>query len=115
MKQTYVNLEPNPIETNYIFPVEEESAMISFKAKIDGREIITKVKEKQEAKMEYDDAVNRGQTAVLLEEQKQDLFQMKVGQLKSNSKAEVEITYLMELPVEEDKVRLAVPTTICPR
>ena len=40
---------------------------------------------------------------------------MKLGQLKAGEKAQVKLTYIMELPIEEKAVRLTIPTTIAPR
>ena len=54
-------------------------------------------------------------TALILEETKSDVFEIKVGQLKPGSKAKVVIKYISELPVEEEAVRLTVPTTVAPR
>ena len=44
--QSYVNAESNPIEAVYMFPIEEEAAVTSFEAEVDGRKIFTQVKEK---------------------------------------------------------------------
>ena len=44
--QTCVNVESNPIEAVYMFPVEEEAAVISFEAQVDNRKISTQIKEK---------------------------------------------------------------------
>ncbi len=115
LRQEYVNRESRPIEAVYLFPVEEEAAVVDFEARLDGREIKTNVKEKEEARQEYNKAVRQQTTAFLLEEAKQDVFEMKVGHLKPGSRAEVVIKYVCELPVEEGAVRLAVPTTIAPR
>ncbi len=73
------------------------------------------MKEKEKAKAEYQEAVNRGMTAVLGEEVKADIFCIKVGQLKPGSSATVTLKYLAELPVEDGAVRLTVPTTVAPR
>ena len=40
-----------------MFPVEEEAAVINFTAEVDGRTIKTQVKKKQEARAEYDKAM----------------------------------------------------------
>ena len=37
--QKYVNVETNPIEAVYMFPIEEEAAVISFEAQVDNRKI----------------------------------------------------------------------------
>lgn len=113
--QRYVNAESNPIEAVYFFPVEEEAAVISFEAKVDDRKISTKIKEKEQARKDYNDAVQNRKTAVLVEETQPDIFQIKVGHLKPNQEAEITITYVSELPVEDGNIKLTIPTTIAPR
>jgi len=54
VEQKYVNRESRPIETVYFFPVEESSAVVDFEAEIDGRDIKTTVKRKEEARHDYD-------------------------------------------------------------
>ena len=113
--QTYVNVESHPIEAVYMFPIEEEAAVISFEAQVEKRIIATQVKEKEEARNDYDDAMKNKKTAILLEETQPDIFQIKLGQLKPNTEAKITIKYLTELPVEDGKIKLTVPTTIAPR
>ena len=86
-----------------------------FEATIDGREIVAEVKEKHEAKREYNQAMKEGQTAILMNEVSPDIFSMSLGQLKPGSKAIIKMTYMMELPVENGMTRLTIPTTIAPR
>ena len=45
--QSFVNVENNPIEAVYMFPIEEEAAVTSFEAEVDNRKIFTEVKEKE--------------------------------------------------------------------
>merc|ERR1719461_96555 len=113
--QEYVNQENNPIEVHYSYPVEESAAIIGFEATIDGHEIVAEVKEKEEAKAEYDQAMRQGNSAILLDETAPDIFSMKLGQLKAGAGAQVKLTYIMELPVEDKATRLTIPTTIAPR
>merc|ERR1712172_38348 len=113
--QEYVNHESGPIEILYSYPVEESAAIIAFGAVVDGHEIEAEVKKKDEAKAEYKQAMIDGNTAILLEETKADIFSMKLGQLKAGAGAKVKLTYIMELPVEEKCIKLTIPTTIAPR
>jgi hypothetical protein len=115
LTQQYVNKESRPIEAVYLFPVEEESAVVEFEAYVDGCEIKTEVKEKEIARKEYQEAVAQWKTAFLLEEVKSDVFEIKLGHLKPGSTAKVVIKYISELPVEGNAVRLTIPTTIAPR
>jgi Ca-activated chloride channel family protein len=53
VEQDYVNREANPIETVYMFPIEEEAAVIDFCAEVDGRKIKTQVRKKEEARQVF--------------------------------------------------------------
>src|ERR1700728_598953 len=74
--QVFRNDETTPIEAVYCFPIEEQAAIYSFTARIDDREIIAQLKEKKEAQQEYNDALQQGHGAYLLEqdENSQDNF-----------------------------------------
>ena len=115
VSQKFVNCEENPIECVYFFPVEEEAAVTDFTAQLEGRTIKTVIKEKHEARDDYRSAMENHQTAVLLEETKPDIFEIRVGQLAPGAECLVSLTYLMELPVEERKTKLTIPTTVAPR
>merc|ERR1712142_1332650 len=110
--QEFVNKEKNPIECIYFFPVEEEAAVVDFTAELEGRKVVTKIKEKEAAREEYNEAVANRQTAFLLEETKADIFEIKVGHLSPGAGCKIQITYLSELPVEEGKTKLTIPTTV---
>lgn len=46
--QTFRNTLTNPLETVYVYPVEDGSAVFAFSAEVDGRHIRAEVKPKQE-------------------------------------------------------------------
>ena len=75
--------------------MEESAAIIAFEAIVDGHEIVAEVKKRDEAKAEYNHAIIEGNTAILLEETKADIFCMKLGQLKAGAGAKVKLTYIM--------------------
>ena len=113
--QSYINAESTPIEVVYMFPIEEEAAVTFFEAEVDGRKIVTQVKEKEEAREEYKEAMKNKKTAALLEETQPDIFRIKLGQVKPGAGAKIVLKYICEMPVEESKIRLTIPTTIAPR
>ena len=43
--QSFVNVENNPIEVVYMFPIEEEASVIAFEADIDHRTIVTEIRD----------------------------------------------------------------------
>ena len=116
--QVFRNDETKPIEAVYCFPIEEQAAIYSFIARIDDREIVAQLKEKKEAQKEYNDALQQGHGAYLLEqdEKSQDNFIINVGALPPSKECTITISYVTELDfVQGSTIRFVVPTTIAPR
>ncbi|CAF0827662.1 unnamed protein product [Adineta ricciae] len=116
--QIFYNDEATPIEAVYCFPIEEQAAIYAFKAQIDDREISAQLKEKKEAQQEYNNALQDGHGAYLLEqdEKSQDNFIINVGALPPSKECTITIGYVTELNlVQGSLIRFVVPTTIAPR
>eukprot|EP01096_Ripella_sp_DP13-Kostka_P016339 TRINITY_DN792_c0_g1_i5.p1 TRINITY_DN792_c0_g1~~TRINITY_DN792_c0_g1_i5.p1 ORF type:complete len:987 (+),score=500.90 TRINITY_DN792_c0_g1_i5:72-2963(+) len=114
--QYYVNDSPNNIECRYVFPLDSQSAVCGFEAEVDGRTVVAQVKEKEEARKEYKEAVARGDGAYLLEQDKPDVFEVLVGNIEPGSRVNIWITYLTELKTEADlSTRFFIPTAVAPR
>uniref|UniRef100_A0A7N8XX05 von Willebrand factor A domain-containing protein 5A-like n=1 Tax=Mastacembelus armatus TaxID=205130 RepID=A0A7N8XX05_9TELE len=114
----YENKEDKPIEAVFVFPLPGDAAVCHFSAKIGQTEIVAEVKEKQEAREEYDDALSSGQQAFLLEESEQspDIFSLKVGSLPPGESASIRLEYVIELAVEaDDGLRFCLPAVLNPR
>ncbi|XP_019630404.1 PREDICTED: von Willebrand factor A domain-containing protein 5A-like [Branchiostoma belcheri] len=114
----YQNEKDNPVEAVFVFPLDESSAVYKFEALIEGRRVIGKVKEKQKAREEYDDAIASGEGAFLLEEDDRagDVFKCSVGNLPPKTSATVRLSYVSELPVEADSsLKFVLPTVLNPR
>ncbi len=79
----------SPIEATYLFPIEPESGVVHFEAEVDGRKVEAKLRERKEARKEYEEAVKKKKTAFLLEETRPDLFQIAVGHLKPGAGAAI--------------------------
>jgi hypothetical protein len=75
------------------------------------------VKEKAEARTKYKEALARGETAGLLEQQTPDVFTTSLGNIPAGETVKVEIEYIMELKhdAEADGLRFTIPTSIAPR
>eukprot|EP00058_Branchiostoma_floridae_P006994 XP_002592482.1 hypothetical protein BRAFLDRAFT_68970 [Branchiostoma floridae] len=114
----YHNEEDNPIEAVFVFPLDETSAVYKFEALIEGRRVIGKVKEKQKAREEYDDAIASGEGAFLFEEDDRsgDVFKCSVGNLPPKTSATIQLSYVAELPVEADSsLKFVLPGVLNPR
>eukprot|EP01114_Cavostelium_apophysatum_P014046 TRINITY_DN3539_c0_g1_i1.p1 TRINITY_DN3539_c0_g1~~TRINITY_DN3539_c0_g1_i1.p1 ORF type:complete len:886 (+),score=216.32 TRINITY_DN3539_c0_g1_i1:162-2819(+) len=102
--QTYQNIESNPIEASYEFPLAKNITISSFTAIIEGKRIEGVCKEKEKAKDTYDDAIASGHGAYLMEESKDepDFFTVSVGNLPPGKEATIEISYVTELNFRDD-------------
>ena len=113
--QRFVNRESQPIEAVYVFPLDEGAAVCGFEAMIDGRLVVGEVKEREDAFRSYDDAMERGDGAFLLDEERPDVFQASVGNLPPGKEVLLKLTYVTELTVDGDSIRFVIPTTVSPR
>ena len=120
LKQVFVNTEDKKLdEVQYTFPLYDGVSVVGFKCTVADKVLIGLVKEKQQARKDYQEAVDRGETAGLLEQvpEASDTFTTKVGNVPPGEKIHVEITYLGELKhdAETDGSRFTIPTIIAPR
>ncbi|EXX51742.1 uncharacterized protein OCT59_014089 [Rhizophagus irregularis] len=118
ISQTYKNVEKDPIEARYKFPIHEAAAVCGFEADIDGqRKVKGVVKEAKKAAQEYTEAIEKGHGAYLLESESADVFQCSIGNITSGQTIVVKITYVSELKhdSETEKIRFVLPTHIVPR
>lgn len=121
LTQNFVNPRPEAIsELRYTFPLYNGVSVVGFVCTINGERVIRGVvKERAEAKKTYQAAVDRGETAGLLEQlpKASDVFTTTVGNVPANATLKVEISYLGELKqdAEIDGIRFTIPTGIAPR
>ncbi len=113
--QRFVNQESKPIEAVYVFPLDEGAAVCGFEAIVDGTLVVGEVKEREDAFRAYDDAMERGDGAFLLDEERPDVFQASVGNLPPGKEALLKLTYVTELTIDGDSFRFVIPTTVSPR
>ena len=111
----YRNTESTPIEAVYLFPLDEGAAVCGFEAIVDGTVIVGEVQERERAFVNYDDAIERGDGAFLLDEERPDVFRASIGNLPPGKEVLVRITYVTELPVDDGRFRFTLPTTIAPK
>jgi hypothetical protein len=122
LTQNFVNpLSDKAIpELRYTFPLYDGVSVVGFTCTVNKDRVIRGiVKERNEARKTYDEAVERGETAGLLEQlpEASDVFTTTVGNVPAGAEIKVEITYLGELKhdAEVDGLRFTIPTSIAPR
>lgn len=115
LRQRYRNGEATPLEVVYVFPLDEGAAVCGFRARVGDRVIEGSVAERDEAFARYDDALAAGHGAVLLDQERPDVFVASVGNLPPGGEVELEVTTVAPLPLEGEHLRYTLPTTVSPR
>ena len=115
LTQHFCNTEKVPLEVVYVFPLDEGAAVRAFEAVVDGVRYVGEVKEREAAFRDYDDAMEAGHGAFLLDEERPDVFTASLGNLKPGSRGVLTLTYVTELATEGMAARFTLPTTVSPR
>ncbi|QDL55343.1 VIT and vWA domain-containing protein [Rhodoferax aquaticus] len=113
--QTYKNEGQRAIEAKYVFPGSTRAAVHGMNVRLADRLITAKIREKQQAKIEYDDAKAQGKTAALLEQHLPNVFQMNVANIMPGDDVKVELRYTELLVPTDGKYQFVFPTVVGPR
>ena len=95
--QVYENPHAEALEVFYTLPLPADGAVAGYTIRMGNRVIRGEVRKREEAREEYRKAILKGQTAALLEQQRDDTFSQKLGNLPPGVTAAVEIEILQPL------------------
>lgn len=115
LEQTFVNLESQAIEAVYTFPLPENAAVHAFEVVTGDRVLTGQIETQDDAIEKYESAIERGDAAYLLEQQRPDVFTVRVGNIRPRQAATIRLTYLAPLDRVDKQIRVAFPTTVAPR
>jgi len=79
--QVYKNGGNRPIEAVYVFPASTRAAVHGMKMTVGDRVIQAEIRGRKEARLAYEDALQQGKTASLLEQHRPNVFQMNVANI----------------------------------
>jgi Ca-activated chloride channel family protein len=113
--QTYKNEGQRAIEAKYVFPGSTRAAVHGMNVRLADRLITAKIREKQQAKIEYDAAKQEGKTAALLEQHLPNVFQMNVANIMPGDEVKVELRYTELLLPTDGSYQFVFPTVVGPR
>jgi Ca-activated chloride channel family protein len=115
LTQIYKNDGNRTIEAIYVFPLGTKSAIHAMRMRIGTRIIEAKIEERAMAKAIYEKAKGEGKVASLLEQERPNVFQMKVANIMPGDVVKVTVNYT-ELLVPEDGIyEFVFPTVVGPR
>ncbi len=113
--QHYRNEGTRPIEARYVFPGSTRAAVYAMNVRLGERLLTAKIREKRQARAEYDQAQREGKTAALLEQHRENVFQMNVANILPGDDVRVELRYTELIVPTEGQYRFIFPTVVGPR
>lgn len=113
--QQYRNEGTRPLEARYVFPGSTRAAVYGMTVRLGDRELQAQIREKQKAKVEFQQAKSAGKTAALLEQERENVFQMNVANILPGDVVDVELRYTELLLPEDGLYRFVFPTVVGPR
>lgn len=113
--QTYSNEGARPINARYVFPASTRAAVYAMSMRIGDQVIVAKIKEREKARQQFEEAKQAGKSASLLEEDRPNVFSMNLANLMPGEQVEIELRYT-ELLVPTDGIyEVVFPTVVGPR
>jgi Ca-activated chloride channel family protein len=113
--QTYRNEGSRAIEAKYVFPGSTKAAVSGLNVRLADRLITAQIREKQQARIDYDNAKKEGRTAALLEQHLPNVFQMNVASILPGDDVRVELRYTELLVPQAGNYQFVFPTVVGPR
>lgn len=113
--QTYANEGTKPINASYVFPASTKVTIHGMQMRIGNQTVTATIKEKEEAKEEFETAKSEGKSASMLSEQRANVFTMDVANIMPGDKVEIELHYTELITPSEGVYEYVYPTVVGPR
>lgn len=113
--QTYANEGQSPVNAKYIFPASTRASVHGMKMRIGDQMVIAKIREREQAKQEFETAKSEGKSASLLEQQRPNVFSMSVANIMAGDRVDIELHYTELLVPTEGTYQFMYPTVVGPR
>ena len=114
-RQAYRNDGKSNLETVYTFPVPWGATLLALNAEIAGHRLAGTVLEKKQATERYEQAIDAGDTPIMVEQSAPGLYTANLGNLQPGEEAVIEIEHAQLLRFEQGQIRITIPTAVAPR
>ncbi|KAK2023030.1 von Willebrand domain-containing protein, partial [Colletotrichum zoysiae] len=122
LSQRFSNTSKESIdEARYTFPLYDSAVVVAFTCTIgEEKEITGKVQARDEARKSFKKAVDKLETAALLEEHTPEIFETVIGNIPAKTYVSVQVEYVHELKASiiddgEEVLEAIIPMSIAPR
>src|SRR5215468_1804669 len=104
-----------PLEATYIFPLPDRAAVTAMRMEAAGHAVEAVLKERSQARADYDQAIAQGRRAAIAEEERPDVFTMRVGNIAPGERVTVRLTLAQPLPYQDGEITFRFPLVVAPR
>jgi Ca-activated chloride channel family protein len=115
LTQEFVNVHREPLEATYVFPLPDRAAVVRMAMTADGRTVEADLQERGAAREAYDHAIAAGQRASIAEEERPDVFTMRVGNILPGERVSVQLSLVGPLAFEDGEATFRFPLVVAPR
>src|SRR5262245_14161340 len=113
--QVFRNPTQNWVEATYVYPLPDGSAVDTLKMVAGDRIIVGDIKERQQARVIYEQARQNGQKAALTEQERPNIFTNSVANIGPGETVLVQIEYQEPVHQSGNEFSLRVPLVVGPR
>jgi Ca-activated chloride channel family protein len=111
----FVNSHDTALEATYVFPLPDRAAVTGMKMTAGDRTVEAELQERGQARQAYDDAIAAGRRASIVEEERPDVFTMRVGNIPAGERVTVELSLVGPLVFEDGAATFRFPLVVAPR
>jgi len=115
IEQTYKNNTKDVLEVGYTFPIVETATVVGFEINVGDKVLKGKCKEKGEAKKEYQRNMVKGNSAYMMEQKTDNIFQISVGKVAKEEEVKIKIYYIDKFEIIDNKINVMLPTLVTPK
>ncbi len=113
--QTYANEGNVPVNASYVFPTSSGVVVHGMRMVIGNEMITAQIREKEEAKVEYEEAKSEGKSASLMEQKRPNVFTMDVANIMPGDIVSIELHYTELIAPKDNTYEFIFPTVVGPR
>ena len=113
--QVYRNEGTTPIDARYVFPASTRAAVYALRLRVGDRAVDARIREKQQARREFDQAKREGRSASLLEQKRPNVMQMAIANVLPGDEIAVDLRYTETIVPTDGTYRFVFPTVVGPR
>jgi Ca-activated chloride channel homolog len=115
VRQIYQNRGSEPLHARYVFPASTRAAVYGMTMTVGDRRIVARIRQREEARAEFETAKSEGKSASLLEESRPNVFTMNLANVLPGDTIAVELKYTELLVPTDGTYEFVYPTVVGPR